>query len=91
MVSDQARNPEPEEVVPTDSTPEEMRPIAVHVEKIVYEPNLKHTQRERVAVIDLEFSKEQIADMVKTLQTRLESKSDRGSIRLRFKGTMVLE
>lgn len=74
-----------------NTTPEEMRPIAVHVEKIVYDVDLKHTYRRRVAVVDLEFSKVQIEEMVKQLQKRIEEKKDRGSIRIRYKGPMVLE
>jgi hypothetical protein len=72
-------------------TPEEMRPIAIHVESIFFEPNLKHTERRRVAVIDLEFSAPHAEQLIKNLQDRLAEERVQGSIRIRFKGRMVLE
>lgn len=69
--------------------PEEMRPIAVHVEEISYKFNLRHIHRKRVAVIDLEFSHQHVAELIENLQQRL--KTERGAIRVRFKGRMVLE
>ena len=78
--------------VPTpSSSDEDMRPIAIHVESISFEPNLQHTARRRVAVIDLEFSMEDITGLVKDLQKRLDEHKDHGAMRIRFKGRMVLE
>lgn len=74
-----------------NTSDEEMRPIAVHVDEIVYDVNLKHAQRRRVAVVDLEFSKVQVEKMIQNLQKRLENNVDRGTVRVRFKGRMVLE
>lgn len=79
------------QVVEPDVSDEEMRPIAVHVKQIIYDVDLRHTYRKRIAVVDLEYSKEQIADMIKNLQKRLDATNERGSIRIRFKGSMVLE
>lgn len=72
------------------TTPEEMRPIAIHVEEISYEANLQHTYRRRVAVIDLELTYPLIEQMIKQLQKRMADK-EKGAIRVRFKGRMVLE
>lgn len=75
---------------PAITTDEEMRPIAVHVESIQYDVDLKHTYRRRVAVIDLELSYPKVQAMINELQKRLEEPK-RGAIRVRFKGPMVLE
>jgi len=89
MVSSQTQSSDPSLNNPSDTTPEEMRPIAVHVEEITYNVNLRHIHRKRVAVVDLELTKEHITDLVKNLSERLSK--ERGTIRVRFKGRMVLE
>ena len=89
MVSSKAQSSDTPLNNPSDTTPEEMRPIAVHVEEITYNVNLRHIHRRRVAVVDLELTKEHITDLVKNLQERLSK--ERGTIRVRFKGRMVLE
>lgn len=71
------------------NAPEEMRPIAVHVEEIKYNVDLRHIHRKRVAVIDLEFTHIHAEDLVKNLLLQLQT--ERGAIRVRFKGRMVLE
>lgn len=72
------------------TTPEEMRPIAVHVDEISFDVNLQHMYRKRVAVIDLELTYPLIEQMIKQLQKRMADK-EKGAIRVRFKGRMVLE
>lgn len=76
---------------PKDSRDEEeMRPFAIHVERIVYNVSLSHALKRRIAVADLEFTKPMLEDHIKRLQQMLvESKG--GTIRVRFKGPMVLE
>lgn len=78
--------------ITTESTSEDMRPFAIHVEQIVYDITLSHTKKRRVAVADLEFTKPMLEEHIKKLQNILESPNiSRGSIRVRFKGAMVLE
>jgi hypothetical protein len=74
---------------PIDTSDEKMRPIAVHVQKIAYDVTLTHIYRKRVAVIDLELTHKHVEDLLKNLQERL--KNERGAIRVRFEGLMVLE
>lgn len=73
-----------------DTTDEEMRPIAVHVDQIQYDVTLRHTYRKRVAVIDLELSYPMLEGLIRNLQNMYAEKGH-GSIRVRFKGRMVLE
>lgn len=72
-----------------NTMPEKMRPIAVHVEHIKYDVDLTHTYRKRVAVIDLEFTHQHAKELIENLQKRIDS--ERGAIRVRFEGRMVLE
>lgn len=72
----------------TGNTDEDMRPIAVHVEKIMYNPTLAHIYRKRIAVIDLELTPQHVEDLIRNLQ---EMNIHDITIRLRFKGRMVLE
>lgn len=77
---------------PPESDSEEMRPFAIHVEQIVYDISLSHARKRRVAVADLEFTKPMLEEHIKKLQNILsDSNISRGSIRVRFKGQMVLE
>lgn len=69
---------------------EEIRPITLHVNKIVYNASLTHTYRKRVTVVDLELSRELAQDMVDNFQ-KLLTQPRRGSFRVRFKGSLVLE
>lgn len=73
-----------------ESDSEEMRPIAVHVNQVVYDVSLRHTLKKRIAVVDLEFSKQMVDDLIENLG-RIRAENKGGSIRVRFKGSMVLE
>lgn len=67
-----------------------MRPFAIHVEEIVYNVSLEHTKKRRIAVADLEFTKPMLEDHIKRLQ-KILSEAKGGTVRVRFKGPMVLE
>jgi len=67
-----------------------MRPFAIHVERIEYTASLEHAKKRRIAVVDLEFTKPMLADHIQKLQNIL-TETKGGSVRVRFKGPMVLE
>lgn len=75
----------------TPEDDDEMRPFAIHVERIVYNVSLDHAKKRRIAVADLEFTKPMLEDHIQRLQKILSENQGRGSVRIRFKGPMVLE
>lgn len=65
--------------------PENTIPITLYVDKINFRPGLDRRKKEHI--IDVELSKENMAQIVKEIQNRTDVP---GSIRIRLYGRLVL-